>query len=121
MKKLVMDEMPPHAISSGWRKHNVTTEAIEQLVAGENGVASGDATPCNNNGDQQMKGKPVLTNKDHDNMDAFLGHVLDDYKAGVLDKTKAVEGLAHVMGALDLDNYDEVRVWFEQGRKLIHQ
>lgn len=40
MKKLVMDENPPHAISSGWRKHNVTAEAIEQLMAGKN-----DMTP----------------------------------------------------------------------------
>lgn len=68
-----------------------------------------------------MKVKPVLTSKDHKNMDAFLGHVLDDYKAGVLDKTKAIAGLAHVMAALDLDNYDEARAWFEQGRKFIQK
>ncbi len=66
-----------------------------------------------------MKNKPVLTEKDHNNMDAFLGHVLDDYKAGILDKKKAISGLAHVMAALDLDNYDEARAWFEQGRKFI--
>lgn len=68
-----------------------------------------------------MKDKPVLTEHDHKNMDAFLGHVLDDYKAGVLDKTKAIEGLAHVMAALDLDNYEEARSWFEQGRKFIRE
>ncbi|MGL5129836.1 MAG: hypothetical protein ACRC7D_17230 [Aeromonas popoffii] len=66
-----------------------------------------------------MKDKSVLTNQDHQKMEAFLEHVLDDYKAGVLDKTKAVAGLVQVMAALDLDNYDEARSWFEQGRKLI--
>ncbi|MEW8052072.1 MAG: hypothetical protein AB2809_17065 [Candidatus Thiodiazotropha sp.] len=33
-----------------------------------------------------MKNKPELTTKDHKNMDAFLGHVLDDYKDGVINK-----------------------------------
>lgn len=33
----------------------------------------------------------------------------------------AVSGLAHVMAALDLDNYDEARSWLEQGRKFIRQ
>ena len=68
-----------------------------------------------------MKSKPELTNRDHTNMDAFLGHVLDDYKAGQITKAQAVGALAHVMAALDLDNYDEARSWFEQGRKFIQQ
>lgn len=46
--------------------------------------------------------------------------VLDAYKAGVLEKTKAISGLTQMIAALDLDNYDEVRSWLEQGRKLIH-
>ena len=54
-------------------------------------------------------------------MDAFLGQVLDDYKAGEITKAQAVGALAHVMAALDLDNYDEARSWFEQGRKFIQQ
>lgn len=66
-----------------------------------------------------MKDEPVLTEKDHALMDVFLECVLDDYKAGVLDKKKAIAGLAHVMAALDIDNYDEVRAWFKQGRKFI--
>ncbi|HAT2580634.1 TPA: hypothetical protein I8273_004636 [Aeromonas hydrophila] len=66
-----------------------------------------------------MKKNPILTNQDHQNMEAFLGHVLDDYKAGALDRTKAVTGLVQVMAALDLDNYDEARSWFKEGRKLI--
>ncbi|MFV1943387.1 hypothetical protein VPH49_21485 [Pseudomonas luteola] len=68
-----------------------------------------------------MAKKPELTARDHQNMDAFLGHVLDDYKAGVITKDQAVGGLAHVMAALDRDNYPEARAWFEQGRKLIRQ
>lgn len=62
-----------------------------------------------------------LTERDHDNMDTFLGHVLDDYKRGELTKEQAVSGLAHVMAALDKGNTGEVRVWLEQGRKLIRQ
>lgn len=68
-----------------------------------------------------MAKKPELTKRDHLNMDAFLGHVLDDYKAGVITKDQAVGGLAHVMAALDQDNYPEARSWFEQGRKFIRQ
>ena len=68
-----------------------------------------------------MKSKPELSTRDHKNMDAFLGHVLDDYKAGTITKEQAVGALAHVMAALDLDNYDEARSWFEQGQKFIQQ
>ncbi len=60
-----------------------------------------------------------LSARDHKNMDAFLGHVLDDYKNGVISKADAIGGLAHVMAALDKDNYAEARNWFEQGRKFI--
>jgi hypothetical protein len=67
-----------------------------------------------------MKDKFTLKDQDHENLDAFLGHVLDDYKAGVLDRAKAIAGLAQMIAALDLGNYDEVRSWLEQGRKLIH-
>jgi hypothetical protein len=66
-------------------------------------------------------GTKNLTERDHTNMDAFLGHVLDDYKAGTLTKEQAVSGLAHVMAALDQGNTGEARIWLEQGRKLIRQ
>lgn len=60
-----------------------------------------------------------LTSTDHQNMDAFLGAVLDDYRDGVLTKEQAVGGLAHVMAALNLGNVQEARNWFIQGRKFI--
>lgn len=60
-----------------------------------------------------------LTNADHQNMDAFLGAVLDDYRDGALTKEQAVGGLAHVMAALSLGNVQEARNWFMQGRKFI--
>lgn len=63
--------------------------------------------------------KPTLTNRDHTNMDAFLGHVLEDFKAGDITKEEAVGGLAHVMAAIDCGNYGEAITWLEQGRKLI--
>ena len=61
----------------------------------------------------------ALTEKDHNNLDAFLGHVLDDYKAGEISRQDALSGLTHVFAALDHDNYGEVRGWLEQGRKFI--
>lgn len=68
-----------------------------------------------------MKAKAELTAHDHKNLDAFLGHVLDDYKSGAITKEQAVGGLAHVMAALDMDNYPEARKWLEQGRKFIRE
>ena len=61
----------------------------------------------------------TLTSRDHQNMDAFLGHVLDDYKAGEITKDEAVGALAHVMAALDIGNTTEAVNWFEQGRKFV--
>jgi hypothetical protein len=66
-----------------------------------------------------MSKKPTLNDGDHENMDAFLGHVLDDHKAGKITKEAAVGALAHVMTALDQDNYDEARSWFRQGRSFL--
>lgn len=60
-----------------------------------------------------------LTNQDHTNMDAFLGHVLEDFKAGTITKKQAIGGLAHVMAALDKGNTAEAVNWFKQGRKFI--
>lgn len=60
-----------------------------------------------------------LTERDHLNMDALLGHVPDDYKAGTITKEQAIGGLAHVMAALDIGNTAEAQSWFEQGRKFI--
>jgi hypothetical protein len=62
-----------------------------------------------------------LTNLDHANMDAFLSHVLDDFKAGHLSKKDLTLGLAQVISAVDCGNVGEARTWFEQGRKLIRQ
>jgi len=68
-----------------------------------------------------MSKKSELNSCDHRNMDTFLGHMLDDYKAGVITREDAVSSLAHVMAAIDVGNYPEVRSWLEQGRKLLRQ
>ena len=62
-----------------------------------------------------------LKQKDHDNLDIFLGSVLDYYKDGEVSKERAIGTIAHVMAALERGNYEEARKWFEQGRKLILQ
>ena len=61
----------------------------------------------------------TLTDRDHNNMDAFLGHVLEDFKAGEISKDEAIGALAHVIAAIDQGNYGEAINWFEQGRNLI--
>ena len=63
--------------------------------------------------------EPTLTNNDHKNMDAFLGHVLDDFKSGEITKDEAIGALAHVIAAIDKGNYGEAINWFQQGRKFI--
>ena len=64
--------------------------------------------------------KQSLSSQDYQNMDAFLGHVLEDFRAGSITKEEAIGGLAHVMAAIDKGNYDEVTSWLKEGRKLIH-
>lgn len=66
-----------------------------------------------------MANRGNLTESDHINMDAFLGHVLEDFKAGSITKEQAIGGLAHVMAALDIGNTTEATNWFLQGRKFI--
>lgn len=66
-----------------------------------------------------MTSKTELSNRDHDNMDAFLGHVLEAFKAGEITKERAVGSLAHVMTALEKGNHDEARSWFQQGRSFL--
>lgn len=55
-----------------------------------------------------------LTSKNHKEMDNFLEKVLDGYKNGALTKSEAVNGLAHVMAALDINNTQEAVSWFNQ-------
>jgi len=68
-----------------------------------------------------MNREPTFTDKDHADMDAFLGAVLDDYKAGEITKQQAVSGLAHVIAATDIGNYGEAINWFRQGHKFVRE
>lgn len=62
---------------------------------------------------------PTLTTRDHQNMDAFLGQVLEEFKAGTITKEEATGSLAHVIAAIDIGNYSEAVAWFERGSALI--
>ena len=62
-----------------------------------------------------------LSERDHLNMDAFLGFVLEDHANGLLSKSDAIADLAHVMTALATGNVEEARIWFMQGRKFIRR
>lgn len=66
-----------------------------------------------------MKNNGILNDEDHENMDAFLGFVLDDYKNGKITKEQAVSGIAHVITAIDERNEDEAKMWLAQGRRLV--
>lgn len=60
-----------------------------------------------------------LTEKDHNNLDVFLGHVLDAHAAGTLSRPSAIGTLAQVVAALDKRNYGEVRAWLQRSRDFI--
>ena len=60
-----------------------------------------------------------LSERDHQNMDAFLGHILDDFKSGQVTKQQVIGGLVQMISAIDIGNHGEARNWFEQGRKMV--
>ena len=64
-----------------------------------------------------MQRPGILTEQDHNNFDALIGHVLDDYRAGTLAKADAIGGLAELFAAIDIGNEGEARAWLTEGRK----
>jgi hypothetical protein len=68
-----------------------------------------------------MPNRDQLTNKDYDQMDTFIGAIIDDYKNGLVSKLAIITGLGHVIGAIDQGHHDEARRWFSQGRKFIRE
>ena len=57
--------------------------------------------------------KGHLSDKNHREMDAFLGRVLDAYKNDQITKESGISGLAQVMAALDMGNTGEAVSWFK--------
>jgi len=55
-----------------------------------------------------------LTEKDHDKLDDFLGHVLDWYKTDEITRAQAIGALAHVFTAAAKDNETEVKSWLQK-------
>lgn len=53
--------------------------------------------------------KSLLTEKDHNELDNFLGRVLDQHKTGHRSRTDAIGDIAQVVAALDEGNIGEVR------------
>ncbi|QRD62688.1 hypothetical protein H8Z72_22555 (plasmid) [Xanthomonas citri pv. citri] len=66
-----------------------------------------------------MRDEGKLSDADHEQMDEFLGAVLDGYKNESITRGAAIGYLAHVMAALDLDNYAEAKSWFKNHREFI--
>lgn len=56
--------------------------------------------------------------KNQINLESFFGHLLEDFKAGELNKEQAIGGLVAFSVALNKGDFDEARRWAEQGRKL---
>lgn len=50
-----------------------------------------------------------LTEEDHNQMDRFIGRILDQYKNGKCEKISARGNLVHVIAALDKGQIDEFR------------
>lgn len=57
--------------------------------------------------------KNTLTSADHADMDNFLNAALDGYKNGTLSRDNVRSALAHVIAAIDINNYGEARQWFK--------
>ncbi|NHR04442.1 hypothetical protein HA052_04455 [Chromobacterium haemolyticum] len=64
---------------------------------------------------EKARMSPVLTAKDHDDLDVFLHDVLDDFSKGVLSRDQVVQGLSHMIAAASLGNYVELRNNFKHG------
>jgi lactam utilization protein B len=60
-----------------------------------------------------------LTEADHANMTAFIGHVLDLYRDGEISRSAATETLAEVMTLLDQGDHQKAIDFFRRGRKEI--
>jgi hypothetical protein len=66
-----------------------------------------------------MKNRPgILRESDHNKLDAFLGEVLDEHKAGRLSKGDAIGDVMHVIAALDIGDQGGLSTWIE-ARKFI--
>ena len=62
-----------------------------------------------------------LTNRDHQNITAFSGHILDGYRSGAISKAAATGALAHGMKALARGDLDDARRWYEEGRTVVQE
>ena len=58
-----------------------------------------------------MEQQGILTQSDHERLGAWLKQVLDSHKRGVVTSEGALAALAQVIGAIDIRNIGEVRVW----------
>lgn len=70
---------------------------------------------------EKARMSPVLTEKDHDDLDVFLYDVLDDFSKGVLSKDQVVQGLSHMIAAVSVGNYVELRNNFEHGLRPLSE
>lgn len=59
-------------------------------------------------------GKGKLTNNDHNDMDNMLKRVLQAYKVGEITEQSVISCLAHIIAAVDINNHEEARKWFQQ-------
>ena len=55
-----------------------------------------------------------LTQTENDQLDAFLGELLDSYESGEFTKDEVVSAIAHVFAAAAIDNAAEIRIWLEK-------
>jgi hypothetical protein len=56
----------------------------------------------------------AFTAKDFKDMDDMLRRAMEAHTAGTISAAAVQSGMAHIMAAIDLGNFEEVRKWFTQ-------
>lgn len=62
-----------------------------------------------------------LTETDGNNLEAYLDNALRDFKGGVIDKEKLVNGIVNIIRAIDENRYQDARMLLAQGRALLNK
>lgn len=63
---------------------------------------------------------PTLSDADHNQMDAFLDYLLEEFKNEKLTKSQVTGALKQIIGALDKGNTAEAVQWFAHGKERMH-
>lgn len=66
-----------------------------------------------------MNPENMLTEQDHDDLDAFLVTILQAFKKDEITQEMAVGSLTQLIAAMDNDEYDEVRSCLRNRKEFV--